>query len=420
MEEEKSVRYDAKKLVSEVFRKWQALIVITLVVAVIFCVIAITGSSKAQYEAKEGFTITYPEIDIPEGVNADMAALYMSAQLTKQQNAVTRAVDTLANRAYIELYNALMGTLADGEYTMDVLKEGISITLSNSNTTITVSVTASSAKDAVFMLDNLKTQVEAAIGSGETAGFKAEMTYQYNLDELEEMYSHTEGGAGEIILIVIEGIVIGFVAAVVILLIWSAVFMRVTYAEDITMQTDYAVLSTVYEGENSAGEAFIKSAIVRKKGDKVTYVLGVSRGAGEVASAWAAREKLSCNALYVDFDREGEGGLASVSDGADIKSAISEGTLTAGSGLDLYGKREQVSEIIAVLAEKYDRIIISGYTAADARSELVGALADDTVLVVDEGFAVKKLIRLEEKYKAEGRSVEGVILRKKNSRRQGR
>ena len=172
--------------------------------------------------------------------------------------------------------------------------------------------------------------------------------------------------------------------------------------------------------ENSAGEAFIKSAIVRKKGDKVTYVLGVSRGAGEVASAWAAREKLSCNALYVDFDREGEGGLASVSDGTDIKSAISEGTLTAGSGLDLYGKREQVSEIIAALAEKYDRIIISGYTAADARSELVGALADDTVLVVDEGFAVKKLIRLEEKYKAEGRSVEGVILRKKNSRRQGR
>ena len=35
MEEEKGVRYDARKLAVEVLRKWQALIVITLLVAVI-------------------------------------------------------------------------------------------------------------------------------------------------------------------------------------------------------------------------------------------------------------------------------------------------------------------------------------------------------------------------------------------------
>ena len=62
-------------------------------------------------------------------------------------------------------------------------------------------------------------------------------------------------------------------------------------------------------------------------------------------------------------------------------------------------------------------MIISGFTADDARSELIAALADDTALVVDEGYPVKKLIALEEKYKGEMRNIEGVVLRRRGVRK---
>ena len=44
----------------------------------------------------------------------------------------------------------------------------------------------------------------------------------------------------------------------------------------------------------------------------------------------------------------------------------------------------------------------------------------DTALVVDEGYSIKKLIALEEKYETEGRKVEGVVLRKKNARKKSK
>ena len=98
MEEEKGVRYDAKKLAVEVLRKWQALIVITLLVAVIFCVVSITGSAAVTYEAKEGFSITYPEIDYPTDGSGDTnAGEILNLKLAEQQRAVARAVDTLNN-----------------------------------------------------------------------------------------------------------------------------------------------------------------------------------------------------------------------------------------------------------------------------------------------------------------------------------
>ena len=225
------------------------------------------------------------------------------------------------------------------------------------------------------------------------------------------------GGAVTILMSAALGIVIGFVIAVVILLIWSAVFMRVTYAEDITMQTEYPVLATVYDGENNLGEAVINSAIVRGKDDSVTYVMGVMRSAGDIASAWAAREMQSGSALYVNFDEENEKGIAEVLEGEELEDVIKDGVLCAGRGLDLYGKREQIAELFAKLKEKYARVIVSGYSAADARSELLASFADDTALVVDEGYSVKKLIASEEKYKGQGRNIEGVILRKKNARK---
>ena len=48
---------------------------------------------------------------------------------------------------------------------------------------------------------------------------------------------------------------------------------------------------------------------------------------------------------------------------------------------------------------------------------MLSAFAGDTALVVDEGYSIKKLIALEEKYETEGRKVEGVVLRKKNARK---
>ena len=267
MEEEKGVRYDAKKLTLEVIRKWKIIIIITLVVAVIFCVISITGNATHSYEAKEGFSIIYPALNYnPDDVvsDGDIEGI-LKLKLEEQQRAVARAVDTLNNTVYINVYNALENT--DGTYKMDGLKSGIKLELGNSNTTLTVTVSAESARDAVFMLDNIEQQVMAAIGSGETEGFSVQLTYKNAEEDLNAMYAVDNGGALSVIISVVEGLVIGFVVAVVVLLIWSAVFMRVTYESDITMQTKYPVLATVYEGENNMGEAVIKSAMVRGGND---------------------------------------------------------------------------------------------------------------------------------------------------------
>ena len=121
---------------------------------------------------------------------------------------------------------------------METLKENVSVALSNSNTTLTVTVVASSAADAVFMLDNVETQVEAAIGSGETQVYSVTLNYKNGKDDLNKMYTLEEEGALGVIVIVVEGLVIGFVAAVIILLIYNAAFWRVTYPEDISVQTD--------------------------------------------------------------------------------------------------------------------------------------------------------------------------------------
>lgn len=416
MEEEKGVRYDAKKLFLEVCRKWQALIVITLLVAVIFCVISVTSAANAEYEAKEGFVINYPEPSVGEDVLPELAEEVLNFRRTEQRELVASAGDTLANTAYINLFNAMEEAALDGKYVMEGLKENIKVELSNSNRTLTVTVIASSAKDAVFMLDNLEAQVTAEI-SAAGEGFSAQLTYKDAEEDLDTMYTLEEGGVMSILIAVVEGVVIGFVAAVVILLIWSAIFLRVSYAEDIAMQTDYTVLATVYPGDKGAGEACIKSALVRSKNDKVTYVTGVTKSAGEVASGWAAREMAISKALYIDLDDTSAPGMAEVFAGKDIKEVIKDGTLTAGEGLDVYAARGKMSELIVGLKGEYERIIISGYTCADARSELAAAFADDTALVIDEGYPVKKLIALEEKYKGEGRNIEGVILRKKAARK---
>ena len=276
MEEEKGVRYDAKKLFLEVCRKWQALIVITLLVAVIFCVISVTSAANAEYEAKEGFVINYPEPSVGEDVLPELAEEVLNFRRTEQRELVASAGDTLANTAYINLFNAMEEAALDGKYAMEGLKENIKVELSNSNRTLTVTVIASSAKDAVFMLDNLEAQVTAEI-SAAGEGFSAQLTYKDAEEDLDTMYTLEEGGVMSILIAVVEGVVIGFVAAVVILLIWSAIFLRVSYAEDIAMQTDYTVLATVYPGDKGAGEACIKSALVRSKNDKVTYVTGVTK-----------------------------------------------------------------------------------------------------------------------------------------------
>ena len=364
MEEEKGVRYDAKKLAVEVLRKWQALIVITLLVAVIFCVVSITGSAAVTYEAKEGFSITYPEIDYPTDGSGDTnAGEILNLKLAEQQRAVARAVDTLNNTVYINVYNALENT--DGTYKMDGLKSGIKLELGNSNTTLTVTVSAESARDAVFMLDNIEQQVMAAIGSGETEGFSVQLTYKNAEEDLNAMYAVDNGGALSVIISVVEGLVIGFVVAVVVLLIWSAVFMRVTYESDVTMQTKYPVLATVYEGENNMGEAVIKSAMVRGGNDGVTYVMGVTKSAADIAGAWAEREKQSRDALYVDFDDESGEGIARILEGEDAENVVKDGKLGAGAGLDIYGKREQIAALFGKLREKYSRVIVSGYSGAE-------------------------------------------------------
>ena len=159
MEEEKSVKYDARKLTLEVFRHWQSLIVIALVVAVIFCVVCITEQTAMGFEAKEGFSVSYPPLSLPGGVEEANAQEILNFMLAEQQRAVARAVDTLANTAYIELYNAIEKAGLENKYRMETLKENVSVALSNSNTTLTVTVVASSAADAVFMLDNVETQV---------------------------------------------------------------------------------------------------------------------------------------------------------------------------------------------------------------------------------------------------------------------
>ena len=416
MEEEKGVRYDAKKLAVEVLRKWQALIVITLLVAVIFCVVSITGSAAVTYEAKEGFSITYPEIDYPTDGSGDTnVGEILNLKLAEQQRAVARAVDTLNNTVYINVYNALENT--DGTYKMDGLKSGIKLELGNSNTTLTVTVSAESARDAVFMLDNIEQQVMAAIGSGETEGFSVQLTYKNAEEDLNAMYAVDNGGALSVIISVVEGLVIGFVVAVVVLLVWSAVFMRVTYESDVTMQTKYPVLATVYEGENNMGEAVIKSAMVRGGNDGVTYVMGVTKSAADIAGAWAEREKQSGNAVFVDFDDESGKGIAGALNGVELDEVIADGKLSAGAGLDIYGRREEIANLLTKVREKYPRMIISGYSGADVRSELLAAFASDTALVVEEGYSIKKLIETEEKYNERGRKIEGVILRKKNARK---
>lgn len=417
MEEKKSVRYDAKKLALEVFSKWKALIVITLLVAVVFCVISITGTSEITYEAKEGFIITYPELTYTpaEGTSGEEIGEILNIMLAEQRRKVARAVDTLKNTAYINLFNELKGT--DGKYKMDKLKEDVLLELTNDNTTLTVTVKAGSAKDAVLMLDSLEKQVKAAIGNGETKDFTVQLSYKNGEEDLDAMYTAEEGGVMSVIISVVEGVVIGFVAAVVLLLIWSAVFMRVTYPEDISSQTEYTVLATVYAGENNLGEAVIKSAMLRGEKDSTTYVMGMTKSAADIAAAWAEREKQSGNAVFVDFDDESGKGIAGALNGVELDEVIADGKLSAGAGLDIYGRREEIANLLTKVREKYPRMIISGYSGADVRSELLAAFASDTALVVEEGYSIKKLIETEEKYNERGRKIEGVILRKKNARK---
>lgn len=417
MEEKKSVRYDAKKLALEVFSKWKALIVITLLVAVVFCVISITGTSEMSYEATEGFIISYPTLSYTpdSGSSSAEIAEILNLMLQEQRRKIAQVVNTLTNTAYINLHKALQE--ADISYGINTLKSNIELKLDNDNTSLTITVKANSAKDAVFMLDDLEKQVKAAIGNGETKDFTVQLSYKNGEEDLDAMYTAEEGGVMSVIISVVEGVVIGFVAAVVLLLIWSAVFMRVTYPEDISSQTEYTVLATVYAGENNLGEAVIKSAMLRGEKDSTTYVMGMTKSAADIAAAWAEREKQSGNAVFVDFDDESGKGIAGALNGVELDEVIADGKLSAGAGLDIYGRREEIANLLTKVREKYPRMIISGYSGADVRSELLAAFASDTALVVEEGYSIKKLIETEEKYNERGRKIEGVILRKKNARK---
>lgn len=417
MEEKKSVRYDAKKLALEVFSKWKALIVITLLVAVVFCVISITGTSEMSYEATEGFIISYPTLSYTpdSGSSSAEIAEILNLMLQEQRRKIAQVVNTLTNTAYINLHKALQE--ADISYGINSLKSNIELKLDNDNTSLTITVKANSAKDAVFMLDDLEKQVKAAIGSGETEGFTVQLSYKNSEEDLNAMFSADDGGVLSVIIVIVEGVAIGFVAAVVLLLIWSAVFMRVTYPEDISSQTEYTVLATVYADENNLGEAVIKSAMLRGGKDSATYVMGVTKSAADIAAAWAEREKQSGNAVFVDFDDESGKGIAGALNGVELDEVIADGKLSAGAGLDIYGRREEIANLLTKVREKYPRMIISGYSGADVRSELLAAFASDTALVVEEGYPIKKLIETEEKYNERGRKIEGVILRKKNARK---
>lgn len=417
MEEKKSVRYDAKKLALEVFSKWKALIVITLLVAVVFCVISITGTSEMSYEATEGFIISYPTLSYTpdSGSSSAEIAEILNLMLQEQRRKIAQVVNTLTNTAYINLHKALQE--ADISYGINTLKSNIELKLDNDNTSLTITVKANSAKDAVFMLDDLEKQVKAAIGSGETKDFTVQLSYKNSEEDLNAMFSADDGGVLSVIIVIVEGVAIGFVAAVVLLLIWSAVFMRVTYPEDISSQTEYTVLATVYAGENNLGEAVIKSAMLRGEKDSTTYVMGMTKSAADIAAAWAEREKQSGNAVFVDFDDESGKGIAEALNGVELDEVIADGKLSAGAGLDIYGRREEIANLLTKVREKYPRMIISGYSGADVRSELLAAFASDTALVVEEGYSIKKLIETEEKYNERGRKIEGVILRKKNARK---
>ena len=417
MEEKKSVRYDAKKLALEVFSKWKALIVITLLVAVVFCVISITGTSEMSYEATEGFIISYPTLSYTpdSGSSSAEIAEILNLMLQEQRRKIAQVVNTLTNTAYINLHKALQE--ADISYGINTLKSNIELKLDNDNTSLTITVKANSAKDAVFMLDDLEKQVKAAIGSGETKDFTVQLSYKNSEEDLNAMFSADDGGVLSVIIVIVEGLAIGFVAAVVLLLIWSAVFMRVTYPEDISSQTEYTVLATVYAGENNLGEAVIKSAMLRGEKDSTTYVMGMTKSAADIAAAWAEREKQSGNAVFVDFDDESGKGIAEALNGVELDEVIADGKLSAGAGLDIYGRREEIANLLTKVREKYPRMIISGYSGADVRSELLAAFASDTALVVEEGYSIKKLIETEEKYNERGRKIEGVILRKKNARK---
>lgn len=417
MEEKKSVRYDAKKLALEVFSKWKALIVITLLVAVVFCVISITGTSEMSYEATEGFIISYPTLSYTpdSGSSSAEIAEILNLMLQEQRRKIAQVVNTLTNTAYINLHKALQE--ADISYGINTLKSNIELKLDNDNTSLTITVKANSAKDAVFMLDDLEKQVKAAIGSGETKDFTVQLSYKNSEEDLNAMFSADDGGVLSVIIVIVEGVAIGFVAAVVLLLIWSAVFMRVTYPEDISSQTEYTVLATVYAGENNLGEAVIKSAMLRGEKDSTTYVMGMTKSAADIAAAWAEREKQSGNAVFVDFDDESGAGIAEALNGVELDEVIADGKLSAGAGLDIYGRREEIANLLTKVREKYPRMIISGYSGADVRSELLAAFASDTALVVEEGYSIKKLIETEEKYNERGRKIEGVILRKKNARK---
>lgn len=417
MEEKKSVRYDAKKLALEVFSKWKALIVITLLVAVVFCVISITGTSEMSYEATEGFIISYPTLSYTPDSGSPSAEIaeILNLMLQEQRRKIAQVVNTLTNTAYINLHKALQE--ADISYGINTLKSNIELKLDNDNTSLTIKVKANSAKDAVFMLDNMEKQVKESIGSGETEGFTVQLSYKNSEEDLNAMFLADDGGVLSVIIVIVEGVAIGFVAAVVLLLIWSAVFMRVTYPEDISSQTEYTVLATVYAGENNLGEAVIKSAMLRGGKDSTTYVMGMTKSAADIAAAWAEREKQSGNAVFVDFDDESGAGIAEALNGVELDEVIADGKLSAGAGLDIYGRREEIANLLTKVREKYPRMIISGYSGADVRSELLAAFASDTALVVEEGYSIKKLIETEEKYNERGRKIEGVILRKKNARK---
>lgn len=417
MEEKKSVRYDAKKLALEVFSKWKALIVITLLVAVVFCVISITGTSEMSYEATEGFIISYPTLSYTPDSGSPSAEIaeILNLMLQEQRRKIAQVVNTLTNTAYINLHKALQE--ADISYGINTLKSNIELKLDNDNTSLTIKVKANSAKDAVFMLDNMEKQVKESIGSGETEGFTVQLSYKNSEEDLNAMFLADDGGVLSVIIVIVEGVAIGFVAAVVLLLIWSAAFMRVTYPEDISSQTEYTVLATVYAGENNLGEAVIKSAMLRGEKDSTTYVMGMTKSAADIAAAWAEREKQSGNAVFVDFDDESGAGIAEALNGVELDEVIADGKLSAGAGLDIYGRREEIANLLTKVREKYPRMIISGYSGADVRSELLAAFASDTALVVEEGYSIKKLIETEEKYNERGRKIEGVILRKKNARK---
>lgn len=419
-EEVKGIRYDAKKIVMEIFRRWQALVVIALIVAVVFAVFAIRMGDDVLYEAKMAFSVAYPEVVIEGGEGQNTADLIAYAR-ERQQEKVEQVVDNLINTGYQEAYNMLSAEgstyVTDNVFRMEEIKDNVEIQLSANSTLITITIHAASAKDAVALLDVYEEITKSRFATDGMKDYSATLSYKHSVEDVKAMFDAVEG-TGEkiknILFAIVGGVVVGFVVAVIILLIYVMVYMRVTYAEDISMQTEFNVLATSYGQENKGAlsEACIKSALVRGN-VKVTSVLGINTCSSSIAAGLAEREKASKKTLYIDFADQDRAGISEYLQGGELGDLIKEDTLSAGEALDLYDKRDEVKKLIGDLSEKYDRIILSGFGADDARSELVASMSEDEILVIGEGYPIKKLMALEQKFRAEGRNVEGVILQKK-------